>query len=252
MTQTVEAISNAPEAWISLASLGYSMYELSNLGRVRTHRYVDAVAGLPSIMRPGLSSGYLTTSMTSDHGVRQTVFLHRLACAAWNGPKPTPSHCATHVNDIKTDLRPENLKWATRAENNAAAYANGAKVRGPNPQRWGARATLSVSTVRAIRARHAAGLTIAQIARDLGVDYSKAQNVIAGRTYAWVGASTAESVRIENAALAARESAKAAVRAERQKLAMEALERCAPGPVVKRRKVPHTPAASAPRSKGAN
>lgn len=252
MTQTVDTISSAPEAWISLAPLGYSMYELSDLGRVRTHRFVDATTGLPAIMRPALSDGYLTTVLTDDAGGRGTVFLHRLACAAWHGPKPTPAHCASHVNDIKADLRPSNLRWETRAENNIDAYDNGAKLAGVNPNCWGARASLSVSTVRAMRSRAAAGAKISRIAKAFGVTYAVAYNAIRGRTFSWVGADTAESQRIEAAALASRERAKAAIGAQRQKLAQDALERCSPGPVSKRRKAAHTPPAKAPTSKGAN
>ena len=51
MQTTVETMTQAPESWVSLASLGYSSYEISSLGRIRSYKYADA-AGKPFILSP--------------------------------------------------------------------------------------------------------------------------------------------------------------------------------------------------------
>ena len=70
-------MTQAPESWVSLASLGYSSYEISSLGRIRSYKYADA-AGKPFILSPSPSNGYLTTCLTNDEGSRKTVFVHRM------------------------------------------------------------------------------------------------------------------------------------------------------------------------------
>jgi len=44
--------------------------------------------------------------------------LHNLICEAWHGPKPGDEYIVDHINGIKTDNRPENLRWATPKEQN--------------------------------------------------------------------------------------------------------------------------------------
>lgn len=238
--------------WVSLAPHGYSRYELSTLGRVRTLNYTETATGAPAVMHPGLSSGYLTLCLTSDTGRNGTVHIHRLACLVWNGAKPTPSHVACHRNDIKTDNTPQNLVWQTRSENGKDAYRNGAKVGGSTPSMWGSHGTLSVATVRAMRARYAAGEKMSRIAAAFDVNYHTARNAILGINYGWVGTNTAEQQRIRSAALATRKRVQEPVQAEREELYQAALDRAAPPAVVKRKKTPHTPAAKAPTSKGSN
>ena len=60
--------------------------------------------------------GYLRVKIHIDEKPR-TVFVHKLVCATFHGEKPTPNHEVRHLNGIRTDNRPSNLRWGTRAEN---------------------------------------------------------------------------------------------------------------------------------------
>lgn len=57
-----------------------------------------------------------------DHGrVKRAIEV----CTEHHGPKPEDKDLCAHKNDIRTDDRPENLYWATHAENAQDAVRNG-------------------------------------------------------------------------------------------------------------------------------
>lgn len=102
------------------------LYSVSNLGRVRR----DAGGG--GNAKPGriLSQhhdrkGYVKVCLCPGDGRRNSYRIHRLVLAAFDGQAPTAEHQANHLNGNKTDNRPENLEWATNAENMAHAVAAG-------------------------------------------------------------------------------------------------------------------------------
>ena len=106
-------------------------YEVSGLGRVRsmertvpsarwgTHRVRSR------ILRPRVNvrQGYLMVALYKDR-VRRDIAIHVLVAAAWHGPRPDGMDVC-HANDIKTDNRPENLRYGTRSENLLDAVRNG-------------------------------------------------------------------------------------------------------------------------------
>jgi len=67
--------------------------------------------------------------------------VHRLICSAFHG-NPPKGHDVDHVNGIKHDNRPENLRWASRSQNlRGARTTHGAsKYRGVSmhANKWGA------------------------------------------------------------------------------------------------------------------
>ncbi|HEY5409268.1 MAG TPA: HNH endonuclease [Caulobacteraceae bacterium] len=90
----------------------YEAYEVSSLGRVR--RRWGRAETIAQKLEP---TGYFSVHLCM-HGVRCTRFVHRLVCRAWHGPPPTPEHQSDHFPDkTTTNNVPENLRWATRAEN---------------------------------------------------------------------------------------------------------------------------------------
>ncbi len=62
--------------------------------------------------------GYLRFT-TFEAGRWQQVSVHVMVCEAFFGPRPSPMHHAAHRNGICTDNRVENLRWATKFENEA-------------------------------------------------------------------------------------------------------------------------------------
>jgi hypothetical protein len=54
--------------------------------------------------------------------------VHRLMCEAFHGPPPSDDAVVRHLNGIRTDNRPENLRWGTPAENTADMLRHGTHV----------------------------------------------------------------------------------------------------------------------------
>lgn len=43
--------------------------------------------------------------------------VHRIVCTAYHGEAPSNQHVVDHINTIRMDNRPENLRWLTKLEN---------------------------------------------------------------------------------------------------------------------------------------
>lgn len=105
---------------------GYSNYEASSLGRIRSLRGKRNSNGT---FRPGrmlkifLHNGYPVLRIWND-GKAKSFKVHRLMMFAFYGVSTLH---VNHKNGIKTDNRLENLEYVTPAENNRHAYAIGLK-----------------------------------------------------------------------------------------------------------------------------
>ena len=87
-----------------------SDYEASSLGRIRSPRGV--------ILKPSnhiLGYHLVSVRFYSEPRTKSRT-VHSLVCLAFHGPRPTGLDIA-HGNCIKTDNRPSNLRYCTRAEN---------------------------------------------------------------------------------------------------------------------------------------
>lgn len=60
-----------------------------------------------------LPSGYRQVTVA-----RNPYLVHRLICEAFLGPCPENKEVVDHINRLRDDNRPENLRWATLSENN--------------------------------------------------------------------------------------------------------------------------------------
>lgn len=121
-----------PEEW--RPAYGWEgLYEVSNLGRVRSLERVVAYIrrGKPceakrrsKVLRPRpTKQGYIMVALYRDLD-RQDVAVHRLVAEAFHGPRPE-GMAICHGNDIKTDNRPENLRFDTWSENQLDRVRNG-------------------------------------------------------------------------------------------------------------------------------
>lgn len=122
------------EEWLPVAGWE-SLYCVSNFGRVKTlERLVpfrNRWGETSKQRRPGrilrlaaTEFGHLAVNLTSG-SKRKRVLVHRLVCEAFNGPCPSDKqHCA-HWDGDPTNNRPENLRWATVAENAADTKRHG-------------------------------------------------------------------------------------------------------------------------------
>lgn len=88
-----------------------SLYEVSNLGRVRSLKFGKVV-----ILKPfKTKKGYLCVCLCKNGNVKW-FRVHRLVWEAFNGAIPEGMH-VNHINEDKTDNRLENLNLMTPKDN---------------------------------------------------------------------------------------------------------------------------------------
>jgi hypothetical protein len=110
------------EIWKKLNSDYPGAYEVSDHGRIRNKwgKVLRPYAGVYGHLHVALRGGGRLTYKT----------LHRLICEAFHGNPPTPGHHAAHKDGNPQNNFPENLYWATAAENIADRDRHGRTHRG--------------------------------------------------------------------------------------------------------------------------
>lgn len=105
---------------------GYSLYEISNMGRIKTFNHYGK--GKTAIMKPALDkAGYYRTMLKRDlDGKIHTVKVHRLVAITFI-PNPENKPQVNHINSKPADNRLSNLEWVTRSENMIHAHRFGNK-----------------------------------------------------------------------------------------------------------------------------
>jgi hypothetical protein len=145
-------------------------YEISSIGRVRSP------AGNLSL---ALSSGGYLFAVLPSGGKKRSFAVNRLVCEAWHGPPPSEAHQAAHLDGDRINNDPQNLAWATPAENDGHKAGHRTLLLGEkNPQ-----ARLREEDVRQIRAAIRGGETNAVIAARYGVDGSAISSIRLGKTW---------------------------------------------------------------------
>lgn len=107
------------EIWKTIP--GYSMYEASNNGQLRSLNYKRS--GKTIILKPAVSNdGYLKTMLLSDVGKYRSKTVHHfiaLAYLGWDGTLEI-----NHIDGNKLNNTLVNLELVTRSENILHAYRN--------------------------------------------------------------------------------------------------------------------------------
>jgi hypothetical protein len=83
----------------------YENYECSNLGNVRNIKTKHILSNKPNVR------GYCIVVIN-----KKTTQTHKIICETFHGDKPSNNYSVDHINKIKHDNRPENLRWATHSE----------------------------------------------------------------------------------------------------------------------------------------
>lgn len=113
--------------------IGYEgRYEVSDQGRVRRlpREFTDSIGRIyrfeEKVLRPGRNtdSGHVTVFLADKSKKQSSKQVHVLVLEAFVGPRPEGTE-ACHFNDIASDNRLENLRWASRRDNNLDRVRNG-------------------------------------------------------------------------------------------------------------------------------
>lgn len=106
--------------------------------RIVDHPYLAGVKcredGAVFVPASGVHKGHWTFGHALPSGYRQVtvarkgLLAHRLICEAFHGPCPEDKCQVDHINRVKDDNRPENLRWCTVSENNLNKKAHEASV----------------------------------------------------------------------------------------------------------------------------
>lgn len=126
------------------------------------------------IFMGGLSEGYGIVSMPGERGTAPER-AHRLSYEHFNGPIPEGLFVC-HRCDIRCCCNPHHLFPGTQHVNNTDMANKGRSSRGEDRPT----AKLTEEIVRTMRARHASGESISNIARLTGVSVSTARKAIRG------------------------------------------------------------------------
>lgn len=114
----------------------------------------------------------------------RVAYVHILACEAFHGPRPTPTHQVGHRNGAPQDNRSDNLRWVTPAENSADSRRHGTyRLRPGGAAEGNGNARLTWPIVEAIRAEAAAGATQASLALKYKIGKSQAHNIVTGKQW---------------------------------------------------------------------
>lgn len=128
-------MNEAQEIWKPID--GYeSLYEVSNLGRVRSldkpylRRDNGATYIIPGrVLACGRNGEYRTVTLHKEYG-QKTFSVHRLVAKAFL-PQKEGQICVNHLDSNPSNNRADNLEWCTQSHNIQYAYDNGTKV-GPH------------------------------------------------------------------------------------------------------------------------
>lgn len=109
---------------------GFKNYEISNHGRVRRCT-PGRTTRMGKIRKPGISRGYYNIALRDNvNKPLKTFLIHRLVACHFIGRKPTKKHVVAHWDNIKTNNRVSNLRWATSKENKADQLRHNTLPRG--------------------------------------------------------------------------------------------------------------------------
>ena len=172
------ACEESQRVWMDIP--GYEgLYQASNYGEIKSlDRVIKRSNGKTikwkgRILKQAISNGYKYVNL----GISNTQHVHVLVASAFLGKRPDGMDVC-HNNGDKQDNRVENLRYATRSENNLDKYNLYGRV--------SYNQSLDENKVIAIRKMLKEGLSQHEIARLFGVCKNTITQIKQGKTYKWV------------------------------------------------------------------
>jgi len=165
------------ESWKPIA--GYSDYEVSDCGRVRSNgRYVLGRDGRSvwhgaKMLTPWLlKNGYLAATLPN----RKKRTVHSLVADAFIGERPKGCD-VMHLDGNRCNNHVSNLRYGSRSENLRQTYEYGGRQ---------ANGKLFLDQVKEIKKRLGGGEHPYDLAREFGVNNAAIYHIRNGTAYAWV------------------------------------------------------------------
>lgn len=153
-------------------------YEVSNLGRFKRVVPTKSNKSVPYFVHPRPSSnGYLTITLWNGDG-QVSKYAHRCVAEAFIGTPQNNMDCE-HLDGSRTNNNVENLRWATRKENNIRKISHGTISRGNGTYNH----KLVDSDIPTIRVLHKLGFSGDQIGQLFFVTGATIRCVIRGETW---------------------------------------------------------------------
>ncbi len=136
----------------------------------KTGRRLSATAG---------RGGYLYVKVCAN-GEQIKLPLGRVICWLAHGPPPTIYYDADHIDNVKTNNDPANLRWLTQAENTKRRVNDPSKRQGEKSHL----AVLTTEDVMMAKRMWARGESRNSIAMQIGASVGAIYDAIQGRTWA--------------------------------------------------------------------
>lgn len=167
------------EIWKSISEYE-GMYDVSNLGRIRSHKYINSPRTMANKKDP---NGY-ESIILCKYGTRNQQRIHRLVAIAFlTNPNNYP--VVNHKNGIRNDNRAENLEWCTQSQNlihsrDVLGYRvkEGSRQGGKN-----GRAKISEEIVLSMRKDRELGKSNIEISRKYNIPSSTVGNILSRHTW---------------------------------------------------------------------
>jgi transcriptional regulator len=159
-------MANDTEIWKSIPVA--TKYEASSYGRIRL---TNGKQLKPQIK----STGYATTAVIDNSGVRRYVGVHRLVLMAHCG-MPSHGQQACHGNGARADNRLSNLRWGTAKDNHADKKKHGTELRHEDRNN----AVLTKETAKQIAERLSKGEHQKDLAKEFGTSQSNISRIARG------------------------------------------------------------------------
>lgn len=162
----------------------FPAYSISNHGRVR--RDISGVGRCKAgrLLKPKRKwNGYLDVALYNDRGVKYKS-IHALVALVFMGPRPAKMDVA-HVNGVRDDNRAENLRYATRSQNNMDKVGHGTDNRGSKnyAAKW------TEEDVIAAKKLKAQGVRVSEIARMFNLSHSTVSLALSGKQWSHLSGS---------------------------------------------------------------
>ncbi len=152
-------------------AVGYDgLYEVSNLGRVRTH-YTSG-----RILEPSTDGYYFILHLSGPR--KGTRRVHILVLEAFIGPRPK-GKVSRHLDGNPYNNAADNLAWGTQKENMDDRRKHGTHLEGSGC----GQAKLNEEDVVKMRAMRNQGMTMAAIAKHFPISSAHVCNVLSGKTW---------------------------------------------------------------------